>query len=190
MERTDITKEGVLNLLKVCLSKTNFKTEAEFDAFKTKILSLLIRIYGEDNSATNGIKSFKFTVFYVHGMNLKDMQIKAKSIVENYIEEIENIGLPPITINEIAPSVNVSTINTNTQNQENNINITLILEELRKELKGTQFDEVNDIIKSQDDQKTKLEKLKEKLESFGKDVLAKVLSSLLAKGIVSAVALI
>lgn len=68
----------------------------------------------------------------------------------------------------------------NIQNNQNSVNINLIIENIKNELSASQFEEIK-IIKDDNnlDEKSKKEKIIEKLKSFGSDVASNILAGIL-----------
>lgn len=71
-------------------------------------------------------------------------------------------------------SSSIQVTQTNQQGQQ--VNVSLIVEALRKSLTGEQYDEIMKLLNNKADKKT----IKEKILSLGEDVAAGVLSALLS----------
>lgn len=85
-------------------------------------------------------------------------------------------------VKDLPNSLNHITINQNqTQNQTQTFSI--ILETLKKELRGKDYQEIETIISSNYSKEEKKKKLITKLMSFGENILAGIVATLITKGI-------
>ena len=77
----------------------------------------------------------------------------AESIVQSFIDELENLGIPSIVFDGKDNSINLTMV----QNQSNTqtVDINIVLDALNDELTGTQRREIQSIIESKEDLKSK-----------------------------------
>ena len=136
-----------------------------------------MRIYGHDSLPQKQIDGFKYSSGYSGGSNINARKEQAVKLVEGMVKEIERFGLPEqLTLEKEGVNINI----TQTQNQETKINLSLIIETIQNELKGSELKELQKLI---EDKETKVEekkvKIVEKLKSFGNDVASNIVANIL-----------
>lgn len=186
-----------IELLKNQISKLDSEN-LDFVAWKSSIVILLGRIFGESSQNIKQMSDIKYTIYgspvgppsncptwdgpYYNGTRKKpsDNMVQciahARELLGTFIIELENFGLPE-KINEKAenPQINIM----QTQNQNQTVDLNLIISSIEDELTGAQLEEIKYILKSTDDEEEKKSKLIHKLGGFGADIAAKVLSNIL-----------
>lgn len=90
---------------------------------------------------------------------------------------IEMARSAAVTKNQGNNTTSISNLNSNQQEQSNEVQV--IYEALRKSLTGEQLDEMKELVQNKADKKS----IKEKLLSFGSDVLSNVLTTLISTGV-------
>lgn len=163
------------------LSKTE-KTE-DFNLWQKSTVLTLVNIYSE---ADKRIKSFEdIRSYHDYGIGGLDRfpkaKIDAKEMLSSIIKDIHDFGIVKSAQESIAGGVNVNVNQTSSQSQLTNISIDLkiILNVLKDELRGSEIEQLKDILESKEDPKEKKKKFVDKIKSFGSDVASNILANLL-----------
>ena len=166
------------------LQVINFHSSADVESWKSQITTLITRIYGVDSKQIEKIEAIKFNKtrrYVINGesfggkSNTKHCENLAKGILSGIINDIENFGLP---IKENVKSNEGINISVN-QSQEVNVTIEIIWNTLKNELTGNQFSEIESIVKGNDTEANKKEKILKKIKTFGSDVLSNIIAGIL-----------
>lgn len=161
-------KEKIIIGLKKQLKKiddllSNNRKNPEFDGWQTKTIRLLERINGVDSSYVKDFKSIRYGLM-VFSVNTPDYEFeeaykkgleRAKSILQNIIEELEELWLPNVNTSKNQNSNINKNQNSITVNINNNLSTTIntILE---SKLTVSQYKELNEILSMEDKKRKKL----------------------------------
>ena len=108
---------------------------------------------------------------------IKEINVKAGNVsLEIYREIAKGI----INMNPILITNQVNQTQSQRQAQEQKQEVTLFLNSLREELKGSQYDEIVAIFKEEKDPTQAKTKFVDKIKSFGSDVASNILANLLS----------
>jgi len=145
--------------------------------WKNKATNVVVRIYGHDSLPEKQIESLTYTPGYSGGSNVQERKRQATKLIDGLIKEIERFGLPEqLSKTKDGLSINIA----QTQNQETKINLSLIIESIQNELKGSELKELQEIIADneleQDEKKTRII---DRLKSFGSDVASNIVANIL-----------
>ena len=144
----------------------------DFDLKSWKTASVIIvgRIFGENSKIAEEIDNINYDLSswslrdtLAKTSNLEACKNKGRSILNVALNELELLGLP----------------NQN-NSSEKKIPVQIIVSALKNELKGIQYQELNDIIKSRKKEADKKTLIAEKFKNYGSDVAEQILSSILA----------
>ena len=100
-----------------------------------------------------------------------------EKLKRNLLMNIEMASNVAVAKNQGNNSTSISISNSN--QQEQNVEVQLIYEALYKSLTGEQMDEIKELLKNKAEKKT----IKDKLLSFGADVVSNVLATLISTGV-------
>ena len=172
------------------IGNPTINTKNDLEIWKIKAINIVGRIYGDDSKEVKQIEQIKFINYPSISIissssyqppprksdnNAKHCEKKAKEIINSFIYDIENFGIPKPKTIENSKGINISV----NQNQNQTINVNVIKEIIRDELKGSQFKEIENIIKSKEQPQSKRQKIFDKLKSFGADISANIIVNLL-----------
>ena len=161
-----------------------------FVSWKRSIVILLGRIFGESSPNIKQMNDIKYKVYGtpitvtvdggvsggVSGNNTDECREHARELLNTFIIELENFGLPE----PIAEKADNSQINiTQNQNQNQTVDLNLIMSSIKDEFDGAQLKEIKSILESTDDGEVRKSKLINKLGEFGSDLASKVLANIL-----------
>lgn len=178
-----------LNKLKEHL--LNLKDSLEIDKIIldkniSALSSIVERFYSKSNpyqervkyltGAISQLKIFKRDNNPMYGFSTESIKNEMSDLIDNIIQEIDNIGLPDNDL-KIDKSINIT--NTLSQSQTQSIELNFVLDILKDELNGKQIKEIKEIIEGEEEISSKTEKLVNKLKSFGENVLASMVASLI-----------
>jgi len=160
-------------------------------SWKSKAINLVTRIYGANSKQEEQINLIRFKAYPIFGTastfargqskvsgggnNSEHCITQAIELIEGFITDIKDFGIPEKKITETNEGINI-TVN---QSQTQSINLNIIIEAMQNELNGKQLNEVQKIIEQDLDQDSKKNKLFEKLKSFGSDVATNIIASIL-----------
>ena len=169
--------EKYTELLKSQISKLE-NQDFDLDAWKGSTTILLERIFGELYSGIKPITLIKNHVSDLRALggsymnNIKQCKQQGKEILEACITELEIFGLPEKK-KSIDSGLKINMI----QNQT--VNISIIMSALKDELTSSQMEEIKEIVEGSEPKSTKLRKVIDKIESFGKDIASNILANIL-----------
>lgn len=144
--------------------------EKNFDlkSWKTATILLVERIYGENSKMAEEIQNINFDMSswtlrdtLANQSNIDASKQKGKAILEAAISELQIVGLPQ--------TEDVKTLD-----------MEILQNAMTDELKGSQYKEIIEIVKSREKYKSKRTKILDKLKTYGSDVSENILASLLA----------
>jgi len=156
-----------IELLQSQIEKLN---EKNFDlkSWKTATALLLDRIYGENSKVAEEIQSISFDMSswtlrdtLAKQSNMEASKQKGKAILDAAITELQIAGLP-------------------SKEDSKTMEIEILLTAMKDELKGSQYKEILEIVKSREKYKDKKIKILDKLKTYGADVSENILASILA----------
>lgn len=157
----------------------------EFDlkSWKGKAINLVIRIYGKDSVQESQINEIRFENYMIPSVSLQSFRPRsnadlckeqATKTIEGFISDLSNFGLPEKNDTTNKGGINISV----SQNQNQTISVNVIWESVEAELTGKQLKEIKAIIEDKDEN-SKGDKIFNKLKSFGADLAAKIIASIL-----------
>lgn len=150
----------------------------DIEGWKCATAIILERIFDENHSSISAIKGIKHNISDTLAIggnyrnNLDQCINQGKTILEACITEIEIFGLPKKKENyNSGISINL------TQNQT--VSISILISAVKDELNKSQFDELNEILESNESKSHKRNKIVEKLKNLGSDVVTNIVANLL-----------
>lgn len=171
-------KEQVLDAFKELETETNdIQGSSALTSWKNKATNVIIRIYGVDSAPVEQIKAMKYSASLSGGDNLQSKKHEAKKLMEALVKDISRFGLPNIqTRKDNGVSINI----TQHQNQSTKINISLIVDAIQDELKGSQLKQLQEVMSNKEmDNEEKKSRIVDKLKSFGSDIASNIIANLL-----------
>lgn len=171
-------EEKVLEALNELMAETNgIQDSYSLTDWKNKATNIVVRIYGHDSLPEQQIESLRYTPGFSGGSNVQERKRQATKLIDGLIKEIERFGLPE-QLSKTKDGLNINIAQT--QNQETKINLSLIIESIQDELKGSELKELQEIIADneieQDEKKTRIIN---RLKSFGSDVASNIVANIL-----------
>jgi Fe2+ transport system protein B len=166
----------------------NHQINSEFDfglnAWKSSTIILLERIFGKDNRKIAQIEKIKLNRHDVRNTgveayNISSIKNEGTEILTAAIIELETLGLPPESDEKNDNKINLTIIQNQEQEQTQRIKLNIIIDAFQEELTGKQLKELQEIIDSESDNKTKKLNIIEKLKTFGSDILTNIVASIL-----------
>ena len=151
------------------------------EAWKSSTIGILERIFGSESRKIQEIERIKLgRSVNLNGpshYHIETVKETGKAIINACIAELEVLGGPDQLYNGDKPGINLTVL----QSQENKQTITLdlIVNELRKELTGSQLDEIQKILDNEGQPEDKKNKTIEKLKQFGINTLSNVIAGIL-----------
>ena len=178
-------------LLKTKISElANVKNGRDFNVWRDFTCNILLRAFGEDSIQVKQLQAINYWASsppilgrrprldyeeprqHVPKNNLEICIETSHKYIIAFVEELNTLGQPHFK--EASPmGINLHV------NQNQTVNLHLVVNVLRDGLTNSQFQELEEIVKSDVRLEEKKQKVSEKLKSFGSDVLSGVLSSLL-----------
>lgn len=165
------------------------QTTSDLDQWKEKTKIFICRIYKEKSPQYNqfiSISAYPPVWFDNTPANVPKAIKEAKNLLNGFIEDIENFGLPnsQSTTKEkartIVPSINIENnpvfTQSQTQHQTQSQNIEDII---RDEIPPSRMREIEEILKTEEPEKTKLEKVGDVLQKVGIGVVSSTLSKII-----------
>lgn len=163
----------------------NLATSSEYsfgvEAWKSSTIAILERIFGQESRKIKEIEKIELRrSVSMKGPNtyhIATVKETGKAIIDACIAEIEILGSPNQIYNGEKQGINLTVL----QSQENKqtIKLDIIVNELRKELTGSQLDEIQTILDSEDKLPEKKNKTFEKLKEFGVNTLSNIVAGIL-----------
>jgi len=152
------------------------------DMWKSSTIGILERIFGSDSRKIKDIENIQYEKNPHYGSESETYNKvavkKAGSFILNAcIAELELLGSPCQNSNNEGTDAN----QTNSQNQDNKqiLKSEIVLSELRKELTGSQFDEIKSIVDSKENADIKKNKISQKFKEFGINPLSNIIAGIL-----------
>lgn len=151
------------------------------DAWKSATISILERIFGKESRKIKEIEKIQLSctddLYGDDQYRIETVKETAKSIINACIAELEILGNPKQIYNGEKQGFKLTV----SQSQENKqtIKLDIIVNELRKELTGSQLDEIQSILDSDEKSNDKKNKTIEKLKEFGINTLSNIVAGIL-----------
>lgn len=168
------------------LSKTE-KTE-DFNLWQKSTVLTLVNIYNESDKRILSFENIRsYNHYGISGIDrFPNAKVEAKKILTSIIKDIQDFGIIKSSLESKVGGVNVNVNQFNTQNQSTNVNIDLkiILDVIKDELRGSEIVELKEILESKEEPKEKKKKFVDKIKSFGVDVSSNILANLLTNPMV------
>lgn len=177
--KTEIVLEA-LNELKA--DTANINDSYSLTNWKNKATNLTIRIYGNESALEKQIADLKYSSGITQGSesNADKRREQAKILIEGQIKEIERFGIPVVASKEENNGLHINITQNQSQNQETKINLSLLIESIQEELKGSELKEIQTIIDNQEiEPQVKKNKIIETLKKFGGDVATNIIANIL-----------
>lgn len=166
------------------IQNTKILNAYELKSWQGKAINIVSRIYGNDSKQEEQIKNVHFKSYssgsingtsFGGGNNAKECSIQASEIINGFISDLTNFGLPENKKPEITNGINISV----NQNQNQSVQIHFIWESIKDELTGKQIRELEEVINEDLPAENKKGKVIEKLKSFGGDILTNIIANIL-----------
>lgn len=160
---------------------TNSEYSFGVDAWKSSTIGILERIFGPESRKIKEVERIQLerTMSFDRPTTYHTETVKetGRAIINSCIAELELLGSPNQIYNGEKQGINLTVL----QSQENKQTVTLdiIVNELRKELTGSQLDEIQGILDSKEEPIEKKNKTIEKLKEFGVNTLSNVVAGIL-----------
>jgi hypothetical protein len=175
--------EIVLEALKELQADTiNINDSYSLTDWKNKATNLVIRIYGKETALENQINELKYQAAFSSRSesNVRKRSQQAFLLIESQIKEIERFGIPEIKPTEDSKGLHINITQNQSQNQETKISLSLLIESIQEELKGSELKEIQTIIDDEESEpQTKKNKIIEALKKFGGDVATNIVANIL-----------
>jgi len=187
----EIMNEKYIELLKRQLSELlnmeeNSVKPSEYtsgvDMWKSSTIGILERIFGSDSRKIKDIENIQYEKNPHYGSesetyNKGAVKEAGTAILNSCISELKLLGSPNPDSNNEGTVDDQTTI----KNQENKqiIKLDIILNELRKELTGSQFDDITSIIESKENSDIKKNKISQQFKEFGINPLSNIIAGIL-----------
>ena len=151
------------------------------DAWKSATISILETIFGQKSKKIEEVEKIELkrqvsyngpTKYYI-----ETVKERARAILNACISELEILGNPSQIYTGEKESLNL-TVSQNQQNTQT-INLSIIIEELRKELNGNQLEEIQSILDSEDSTEEKKKSIGSKLKDFGVNTLSNIVAGII-----------
>jgi hypothetical protein len=156
-----------IELIKTQIVKLDEKS-FELKSWKAATILIIDRIYGENSKIAEEVQNINFDMSswtmrdtLAKQSNLESCKQKGKAILEAAISELQIVGLP-------------------IKEDETTLEMEILTNALTDELKGSQFKEIVDIVKSREKYSDKRTKILDKFKTYGADVSENILASILA----------
>lgn len=164
-----------------------------FKVWKSKVINILTRIYGEKCNQIDQINKVEYRTYrristigrksngYSSaggGNNLETCKTEGFALIKGFIEEIETYGLPEKN-DKKQENNGLNIVVNQTNSQQMTVSLNIFLSALQDELNGKQFKEIKGIIDSSEDAEPKKKKIIEKFKSFGIDVMTNIIANIL-----------
>lgn len=155
--------------------------EYDLSIWKGKAINIVSRIYGKDSVQEGQINGIRFDEYMIPSVSLQSFRPRniadycreqAIKTIEGLISDLSTFGLPEKNDTTNKGGINISA----SQNQTISVNV--IWESVKAELTGKQLKEIEAIIEDKDEN-FKVDKIFDKLKSFGADLAAKIIASIL-----------
>ncbi len=161
-------KEKQIKILRQQIEKLDNKG-FDLEAWKNYTIVLLARIFGENNQKIKQIEKldYEYSSWSLRDTSgfssyLQTCKKLGREILEASIDEIENFGLPELS-----------------EKSSEKIDISVIMDAMEDELKGSQYKEIIKLLKSDLNQEEKKRQLFEKLKDYGWETSGNILISIL-----------
>jgi hypothetical protein len=149
--------------------------------WKSSTIAILERIFGQESKKNKEIERIELRRFVSlkgpDNYNIATVKEIGRAIIDACIAEINTLGSPNQIYNGEKQGVNLTVLQS--QESKQTIKLDIIVNELRKELTGSQLDEIQQILDSKDKSVDKKSKTIEKLKEFGINTLSNIIAGIL-----------
>ncbi len=159
------------------------QTNADLNSWKARTINIVTRVYGLNSKQEEQIKNIKYTVGISWGVvggpsggggnNARDCTKQASDLVSSFIYDLNTFGIPEKKEQYLKNGINISV------NQNQTVNVNVIWESVMDELTGSQLKELKEVINEEIPKEEKKIKVINKISSFGKDLAANILASII-----------
>jgi hypothetical protein len=159
-------------------------TYSSFDDWRTIVINTLSNVYDLNDNNIKSLSKINSYSSYFDTLidNTENAKSSAEKILINIMKDIKTFGIS----NRIDDSkknpilnINVNQHNNQTQNSSIQIDINVIFDVFKGELRNSELDELKEILESELDEKQKKKNFIDKIKSFGSDVASNILASLM-----------
>ena len=175
--KTEIVLEALTELQ---AEAANINDSYSLTDWKNKAINLVSRIYGKESALENQINELRYQPGFSRGSesNVGKRRQQASILIESQIKEIARFGIPEIKSKEENKGFHINI--TQNQNQETKISLSLLIDSIQEELKGSELKEIQTIIDDEEiESETKKSKIIETLKKFGGDVATNIVANIL-----------
>lgn len=166
------------------IQNPNITNIYELKSWQGNAINIVNRIYGNESKQEEQIKNINFKSYprgsingssFGGGNNGKECSRQASEIINGFISDLTNFGLPENKKNDNNNGINISV----NQNQNQSVQLHFIWESVKDELTGKQIKELKEVIEEDTPAENKKKKVIEKLKSFGGDVITNIVANIL-----------
>jgi len=163
------------------LKEPKFNNEYELKSWKSNVINIILRVYGENSKQESSIDDIMYKRYMsINGVgggnNLGLCYKQANQVIQGFINDIETFGFPEKKTTG-SSGINIS-LNQN-QSQHQSVEINIIWESIKDELKGKQAKEIEEIVNGSETPEEKKVKLIDKIKSFGSDIASNIVAGIL-----------
>lgn len=183
-------KEKIIQKLSTFIFEIEEITEIREDneeiinGWKSSVSIFLSGIFGQDSIEVNEIKNMKLDSELVRidynsferEYFLIPFKENAKKIIYSIINKIEILGIPEKSKPNSNSGINI--VNQNNLSQTQNVEINIILETIKDELPPKAMREIEEIVKSNEPEKSKKNKVIEIIKNLGMEVASSTLAKI------------
>lgn len=152
------------------------------------VSSILDRFYNPESAYQKDLKYVRQSLGMImagdrdeqpFGPNLTEIKQLFHRLIDSIIMEANQLGLPSKSDTKMDKSINIHNNLSQSQQQSQTVNNTILLDALKEALTGRQFREIEEIVKVEKDPEKARPKIIQKLLSFGENVASDVLANVI-----------
>ena len=182
-----ITTEVAIEAIKEkIVSLKSVRDSGQFYTWRKSTIGTLKRVVPNNTTIFNHLN--EIVVSSPFGGDFYDSgKLESESLLESLILDIQRFGFEESVKKNIdADKIHVSVNQNNSQVQSTNvsINLNLLLDAFKDELRKSEIEELKEILESADEPKTKKKNFFDKIKSFGSDVASNILANILTNPMV------
>ena len=171
------------------IKERSLENPTDLEMPKDELINLLPRIYGSDSQQKEQVVNIRHhqsigsgsinnltgeTSGFAVNDNFASCKRRFHGLIESFIDELEDFGLPSNTVpNSENAGVKI------TVNQNQTVHVNTVLEVLQRELTETQISDLKAILSSSEPPNQKQKRVAEKIQSFGGSIAARIIGSIL-----------
>lgn len=165
------------------------KTREEVSHSILDVEVILKRFYSKDSpyieklisikTIVSNMISQKLDVSLYYKINLIQLKDMFDHLLESIIKEVSRLGIPSSNDTMIDQSINFNVSQNQNQEQFQTIQFSIFLEFIKDDITGKQLKELQEIAKSEGNPEIAKPEIIKKLKSFGENVCANIVSSIL-----------